>query len=284
MPFLKKINFDFFLQNNQIILSKEYLVNNNKKFKKITGSRFASVLGKNKYCSPFKIWTIIVGIYKEEMDPTLAVAGQIIEPKIRKYVTDKLNINFKVYDPKKVNWDIFKDNDIFGGIPDGEPINQLGNVDYTNSKPMLEIKTSSYDSLVYEKIDGFLKIKKDAKGLPIVKEPRKKYLSWFNHQTNDLVINLEYQYQLGLYLYLRNSSKGLFAISWLHPKDYLDPYSFNIEEHEVKLCDFSVNLSKFAKEVDKAKEWYNKYVIGGISPNMDENDKLWFQEQINIQK
>lgn len=284
MPFVKKQNSDFFLQNNQIILSKEYLANNNKKFKKITGSRFASVLGKNKYCSPFKIWTVIVGIYREEMDPTLAMVGQIIEPKIRQYVVDKLNINFKVYNPKEVNWDIFKDNNIFGGIPDGEPINHLGNVDYTNNQPMLEIKTSSYDSLAYEKVNGSLRMKKEPNGLPVVKEPRKKYLSWFDQQTNELVVNLEYQYQLGLYLYLRNVSNGLFAISWLYPKDYLDPNNFNIEEHEVKLCDFSVNLSKFAKEVDKAKEWYNKYVIGGISPIMDENDKLWFQEQINIQK
>ena len=282
MPFLKKINSDFFLQNNQVILSKEYLANNSRKFKKITGSRFASVLAKNKYCSPFKIWTVIVGIYREEMDLTIANAGQVIEPKIRQYVTDKLNINFKVYDPRKVNWDIFKDNDIFGGIPDGEPINHLGNVDYSNNQPMLEIKTSSYDGLAYEKVNGSLKMKKDINGLPIIKETKKKYLSWFNQHTNDLVINPEYQYQLGLYLYLRNISKGLFAITWLYPKDYLNPDNFNIEEHEVKLCDFSVNLAKFAKEVEKAKEWYNKYVVGGISPIMNESDKLWFKEQINM--
>ena len=37
------------------------------------------------------------------MDQTLATTGQVIEPIIREYVASKLKINFKVYDPPKVN-------------------------------------------------------------------------------------------------------------------------------------------------------------------------------------
>ena len=282
MPFIKKLNYDFHLQNNQLVLDKDYL--NKCKFKKITGSRLASVLGKNKYCSPFKIWTIIVGIFREDMDQTLAIAGQIIEPKIRDYVSSKLNINFKVYDPIKVNWDVFKENKIFGGIPDGEPINANGCIDYSNNKPMLEIKTSSFDTLVYEKKNGVLMIKKDDKGLPLIKEAQKKYLSWFDPNTKKILISLEYQYQLALYLYLRNTSKGLFAISWLYPNDYLNPNDFKIDGHEIRLCDFSIDLPQFVNEINQAKKWYNQYVIKGVSPLMSDNDKLWFQEQINNQK
>ena len=37
---------------------------------------------------------------------------------------------------------------------------------------MLEIKTSSYDTLVYEKVDGVMMMKKDEQGLPIIKETK----------------------------------------------------------------------------------------------------------------
>ncbi len=82
----------------------------------------------------------MVGIYTEPMDPTLARLGMLIEPKIRDYVSQKLNINFKDYVPSEVKWDVFKStNEIFGGIPDGEPTNDSGTVDYSTGLPMLEM-------------------------------------------------------------------------------------------------------------------------------------------------
>ena len=53
MPFLKKINKDFFIKDNRIYLSNDYI----KEFhpKKITGSRIGAIIGLNKYVSPFQI-------------------------------------------------------------------------------------------------------------------------------------------------------------------------------------------------------------------------------------
>ena len=42
---------------------------------------------------------------------------------------------------------------------------------------MLEIKTSSFDGLVYKKIDGTLVLQKDEDGFPIIKEKMAKYKS-----------------------------------------------------------------------------------------------------------
>jgi hypothetical protein len=44
----------------------------------------------------------MVNIYKDVIDPTLARTGNIIEPKVREYVSQCLNIDFKVYDPKAI--------------------------------------------------------------------------------------------------------------------------------------------------------------------------------------
>ncbi|MCQ2748268.1 MAG: hypothetical protein MJ223_03465 [Mycoplasmoidaceae bacterium] len=44
----------------------------------------------------------MVGIYEEPMDPTLAKVGQFVEPKVREYVSEKYQINFKDYVPSQV--------------------------------------------------------------------------------------------------------------------------------------------------------------------------------------
>ncbi|MCQ2748267.1 MAG: hypothetical protein MJ223_03460 [Mycoplasmoidaceae bacterium] len=66
---------------------------------------------------------------------------------------------------------------MFGGIPDGEPVNEAGLVDYSTNKPMLEIKTSSIDKLSYKTQKGIMHMQKDANGLPLVKVPGEKKLS-----------------------------------------------------------------------------------------------------------
>ena len=54
MPFIRKLNSDFIIENNCFKLSNTYLTDNIKKFKKITGTRFSAILGYNKFQTPFK--------------------------------------------------------------------------------------------------------------------------------------------------------------------------------------------------------------------------------------
>jgi hypothetical protein len=46
---------------------------------------------------------MMVNLYREVMDPTLAKTGNVIEPKVRDYVSKALGIDFKIHDPKSVN-------------------------------------------------------------------------------------------------------------------------------------------------------------------------------------
>jgi hypothetical protein len=154
--------------SNTITLKEAYLKKSAHRFKKITGSRFAAVLGMDKYKTPFMVWMDMVHLFKDDMDPTLANSGNVIEPKIRDFVTKQLNIQFLFHDPFVVNFDVFKSNNIFGGIPDGEPT-VLGKIDYSTGLPMLEIKTSSIDKLKYGKNEKEqLRMQQDEHGCPIV--------------------------------------------------------------------------------------------------------------------
>lgn len=279
MPFTKKSNFDFKIENNKIVLSKDYLFKNKKYFKKITGSRLASILGLNGFTTPVKAWAIMTNIFKDEMDPTLLETGIIIEPKIKKYVERKLNIHYLTYDPIKVKFDIFNDNDIFGGIPDGEPIELTGKINY-DLGPMLEIKTSSYDAFVFKNEKNVLKLMKDSNNVPLVKVKNKKYHSWFN--ADKINIPTEYAYQLALYMFLRKINNGLFAVSFIETQYYANPNAFIPNEKNTYLINFRIsNINSFSKKIDQAKEWYEKHILTGISPELTPEDMKWIKNELD---
>lgn len=280
MPFTKQKDQDFFIQNNQIILSEEYKNKVGNKFKKITGSRLYNVLGLNEMSSSFKTWCTMVNIYTEPMDEMMANAGNVIEPKIRQWVEKTMNKKYLVYDPKKCKYDVFENNPIFGGIPDGEPITD-GTIDYSNGARMLEIKTSSIDSFVYKKIDHVFILQKDNNSKPIIKEVGGKKAKWFDSK-NNIQIPEDYKFQLGLYCYLRNVTKGLFAICFLKTEDYLNPEACDVNEREIQLVEFDINLDIFKHWIEQAITWYDKHILTGISPKMTNDDQQFVKDLLNL--
>ncbi len=279
MGFTKQVNVDFKLNNNQIVLSPAYIQANKAKFKKITGSRFGSILGHNGFVSPFKTWCLMTNIFVDVVDDTLMKAGTIIEPKIWKLACEKLGVNFKQYIPAQIKWDVFQENKIFGGIPDGEPVDSSGKLLYPDF-PMLEIKTTSIDSFVYKKNKNDFILQKDELGNPIVKNVGEKRKKWFDAK-GDIVIPEEYKFQLGLYCYLRGITHGVFAVGFLETSDYIDPNSCDINNREIRFVDFNVDLKEFKEYIDYAENWYKKYIEGGVSPEMTPEDIVWYQNEVN---
>ena len=280
MAFTKEYKKDFYVKNNRIVLSKKYLEDNKKRFKKITGSRFAAILNKSEYTSPVKVWAMMVNIYTEPLDETYAKAGNIIEPKIKNWVCKNTGINFKQYNPTEIGFDVFKNNKIFGGIPDGEPVDENGNLLYPQ-KPILEIKTTSIDSFVFKKEGNNFVLQKTSDGTPCVKNIGEKRAKWFDTK-NEVVIPLEYMFQLGLYCYLRNVNTGMFAICFLKTEDYKDPEKCNVDDREIRIVDFNVNLNQFKLNIEYAEKWYAKFIETGISPVLTPEDLAWLRSEVEI--
>ncbi|MGL4647652.1 MAG: MPN551 family DNA-binding protein [Mycoplasmoidaceae bacterium] len=276
MPFIKEFNKDFFIRDNKIVLSNEYKEKNQWKFKKITGSRFSSILGESAWTTEVKAWAVMVGIYKDKMDETLAYVGNVIEPKLKAYSEEKLNQRFLSYVPARINWDIFKNDMVFGGIPDGEPLDENGDLDYPNSR-MLEIKTTAIDALVYEKIDNNLVMKKDRNNMPIVKEKNGGLKKWF--RGDDLVVSNDYCLQLSLYLYLRGIDKGLFVIGFLKPEDYAFPEKYDPKNGLVKFMELDLVKTSFEEKIIYAKNWYLEHILTGESPRVTSKDRSWLNEE-----
>ncbi|AGX89211.1 MPN551 family DNA-binding protein [Mycoplasma parvum] len=271
---------DFYFANNQISLTKLGRFKSAKYRRKITGSRIAAVIGRNKYKTPFQIWCEMLGFVDSEIEPYFSNAGTVIEKTLLTYAKKELRKHFKSYNADEIQYDLFPDNEIFGGIPDGEEF-ENGKV-----KSIIEIKTTPLDSYSWDFKDNEFQLVKDIKGIPIIKEYKGNIHKWFAFSNNELKIPEEYQYQLALYLYLRGIEKGYFCIAFLNQNNYLKPENFNPTPKKelgkenpqvVVIEEMNIDLQAFKKVIDYAEEWYKKYIIRGISPPMTPKDLNWIR-------
>ena len=211
-----------------------------KKPLKITGTRFAAILGSNKWSTPFKCWCEITRTYKEPfVDTIYTAAGKVIEPKQAEYMknsyamynlktpTDIFGENYF----KKTFGDFFHEVDVFGGMWDYLLYDE-------NGKPsaVLEMKTT------------------------------KRSEDWADD------IPEYYALQAALYAYLLEVDDVIMVASFLDTKDYEKPEEFvpsatNTITVEFKLSERYPNFTLMFCE---ALKWWDDYVVTGISPDYDE--------------
>lgn len=211
-----------------------------KKPKKITGTRFAAIMGKNTWNTPFKTWCEITRTYEEPFEDTIyTIAGKTIEPKQAEYMrrayfmtglktpTDIFGENYF----KRTFGDFFKDEPIFGGMWDYLLYDE-------NGKPttVLEMKTT------------------------------KRSEDWEND------IPEYYALQATLYAYLLGVDSVMMVASFLEDKDYKAPEAFVPSSKNTIVIPFKVSerYPDFDKLIKKAEKWWKSCVEGGVSPTFDE--------------
>ncbi len=211
-----------------------------KKPKKITGTRFAAIMVKNTWSTPFKTWCEITRTYEEPFEDTIyTIAGKTIEPKQAEYMrrayfmtglktpTDIFGENYF----KKTRGDFFGDTPIFGGMWDYLLCDESG-------KPtaVLEMKTT------------------------------KRSEDWEND------IPEYYALQAALYAYLLGVDSVMMVASFLEDMDYKSPDAFVPSSNNTIVVPFKVSerYPDFDKLIKKAKKWWKECVEGGVSPVYDE--------------
>lgn len=211
-----------------------------KKPKKITGTRFAAIMGKNTWNTPFKTWCEITRTYEEPFEDTVyTIAGKTIEPKQAEYMrrayfmtglktpTDIFGENYF----KRTFGDFFKNEPIFGGMWDYLLYDESG-------KPttVLEMKTT------------------------------KRSEDWEND------IPEYYALQAALYAYLLGVDSVMMVASFLEDKDYKAPEAFVPSSKNTIVIPFKVSerYPDFDKLIKKAEKWWKSCVEGGVSPTFDE--------------
>lgn len=211
-----------------------------KKPKKITGTRFAAIMGKNTWNTPFKTWCEITRTYEEPFEDTIyTIAGKVIEPKQaeymrRAYFMTGLKTPIDIFGEnyfQKTFGDFFKESPIFGGMWDYLLYDESG-------KPttVLEMKTT------------------------------KRSEDWEND------IPEYYALQAALYAYLLGVDSVMMVASFLEDKDYKNPEAFIPSSNNTIVIPFKVSerYPDFQKLIKKAEKWWKTCVEGGISPVFDE--------------
>lgn len=205
-----------------------------KKLKKMTATKFASVLGLNKWSTPFQQWCEITHTYNKPFeDNKYTNAGKVIEPIIIKYLQDVYFMDIKspadVYGADyfdKTRGDFYPKDKILGGMWDAK-----------GDDCIVEIKTTSRPE------------------------------DWLDDTP------IYYMLQAGLYAQLSHVDKVYMVCAFLEDEDYVHPENFKPSAQNTIVREFSMSAvyPNFIKDyIEPALHWWVKYVERGISPDFDE--------------
>lgn len=210
-----------------------------KRTKKITGTRFATILGLNPWSTAFEMWCAITKTYEVPFEDTVYTkAGKTIEPKQADYMKRSYGMNLvsptDLYGEDYFNktWgDFFADNPHLGGMWDYLGVDENGEVD-----TVLEMKTT------------------------------KRIEDWQND------VPEYYALQAALYAYLLGVDNVIMVASFLEEKDYQDPSKYTPNINNTITVEFKVSerYPDFAEKISAVEKWWTDHVDTGISPAFDE--------------
>ena len=212
-----------------------------KRPKKLTGTRFATILGLNPWSTPFEIWCEVTRTYQKPFEDTIyTIAGKTIESKQAEYMKQTYFMSNLVTPTdiwgkdyfRQTYGDFFKESPVLGGM---------------------------WDYLLYGK---------DGKPTTVLEMKTSKRVEDWKDDIPEY-----YALQAALYAYLLGVDEVIMVASFLEPKDYDAPEKFVCSGENTITRPFKVSerYPDFEKKyVKPALKWWKDYVESGISPAFDE--------------
>ncbi|MEL7609519.1 MAG: YqaJ viral recombinase family protein [Bacillota bacterium] len=206
--------------------------------KKITGTRFAAILGLNPWSSPFEAWCDMTGVYKIPFEENqYTAAGKAIEPIVISYLDKRYYFGkgllqgpeawFKKT-KDQMRYDHFPEQPIFGGMWDART------------------KTAVYELKTSKRVEDWYK-----RGVFCPPE--------------------YYKLQGALYAYLMGLDEFRLVLTILEDKDYANPAAFvpTPENTIVKKFSLAAEFPEFAAKLDACLAWCDRHIAGAVSPEWD---------------
>lgn len=217
-----------------------------KRVKKITGTRFAAILGLNPWASPFEAWCDMTGTYKKPFEDTqYTLAGKTIEPKVIAYLDETYHFGKGVCKgpdewfgktKEQLRYDHFPENEVFGGMWDAR-----------TKDCVYELKTT------------------------------KRVEDWYKGGKLDAPVY--YKLQGALYAWLLGLDKFRMVVTALSDPDYECPEAFTPTPENTHVIQYSLSrdLPQFGAYITRCEEWLEDHISTPVSPRWDEfgtsNDK-----------
>ena len=216
--------------------------------KKITATRFSKVLGCNHWGDEFQAWCEIMKVAEPPFEGNKYTnAGQVIEPKLIEFCKDIVSPYIVApqdyYEKVPANFDFFEDK-LFGGMWDALAFWVPNAKDGDGNVPcaIIECKTTS------------------------------------RPQDWERGVPEHYKAQGLLYAYLLGVNDVYFPVAFLEPKDYDQPEGFVCDETNTrvyhitradKIVCFDGVLLTIDEAIEFAKNWWDEFVEGNVSPEFD---------------
>ena len=226
------------LSNNQLKVDAP------KRPKKITGTRFAAILGLNPWSTPFEAWCAITRTYEKPFEDTKStIAGKTIEPKQAEYM--RKNYLMELVSPtdmygkdyfKTTKGDFFKEDPVFGGMWDYLMLDDAGQ----DVAAVLEMKTT------------------------------KRSEDWLEGPPE------YYAMQAALYAYLLKLDDVIMVCSFLTDDDLNHPDDYVCTADNTVTFEFRVSerYPDMGTIINDLRAWWDAHVVTGVSPEYDvEKDK-----------
>ena len=226
-----------------------------KRPKKMTGTRFASVLGLNPWNTDFQQWCEITKAYSMPFEDTkYTAAGKAIEPFQIQYMRDSFGMEDELIAPADVwgedffhkTWGNFFAHPVLGGMWDalcvdsewdGTPEGLVGHTDM-----VLEFKTT------------------------------KRVEDWVGEDGEPQAPEY-YALQAALYAWLLDCDDVVMVGTFLEEGDYDHPEQFECSADNTVTVEFSVSerYPTFVEDyINPALDWWNEHIETGNSPVFDE--------------
>lgn len=213
-----------------------------KRVKKITGTRFASILGLNPWSTPFEAWCDMTKTYAIPFEENMyTAAGKTIEPKVIAYLDKRYFFGKgKLKTPEewfgktkeRMQYDHFHDEPVFGGMWDARTENAVW-----------ELKTT------------------------------KRAEDWY--RGGELDAPEYYKLQAALYAHLMGLDTFYLVLTILEEKDYTDPGAFVPTPNNtlVKKYSLGAEYPEFDRKLEYCLTWYERHITGRSSPEWDEGHR-----------
>ena len=211
-----------------------------KKCKKITGTRFATILGLNPWSTAFEMWCAITRTYEKPFEDTIyTIAGKTIEPKQAEYMENSYGM------------DIIRPSDVWG--------KDYFSKTYGDFFPRQKHLGGMWDYLLKGE-DGEVEAVLEMK-------TTKRVEDWEDD------VPEYYALQAALYAYLYGVDNVIMVASFLSEKDYDNPEDYvpNVSNTVTKEFKVSERYQNFADMVAQVEKWWTEHVDTGISPVYDED-------------
>lgn len=221
--------------------------------KKITGTHFPTVLNVNPHSTPFETWCRCTRTYEIPFEGNKYTrAGEVIEPKVFEFLRKSMGFGNSLVTPtdkygkdyfKKTRGDFFPENPMFGGMWDALIVDENGKPEY-----VVEVKTVQIDGR-----SGNLEERWKDGEAPHYQALQASLYAWLLGIDNVLMVSVSLE-----------DKKGDYE----HPEQVVPSYANgNVYIDEFKISERYPNFDLY---IAQATEWWNEYVLKGISPVFDE--------------